>query len=826
MLNEIKVALRGLVKTPGFTAIAILTVALAIGANSAVFTLVNAVLVRPLPYKQPSRLVLLWEQFAGQGLDRIPVSPPEFQDLQKDLKGAASIAAFTYTAFNLSTADNPERISGAVVSPQLFPLLGIDAVQGRTFAQSEQGEGHDDVVVISERLLRRRFNSDPSMVGKSILLNGRNYTVVGIMPRSFEFPIPLFNVQGAQFAERVDIWKPIAFTKQELEQRGSRSYGVIARLRPGLSIATVQAELQSIVNNWYHLFPDNYSAADRFAAKIYPFQDQVVGSMRTGLVILLGAVGFVLLIACANLATMLLARASGRERELAIRVALGAGRWRILRQLLTESVLLSLAGGALGILFSVWGIDLLKAVGARTLPRLAEVSLDLTVLATMAALSIGTGILFGLVPALVSAKPELTEALKDGGRGATAGRSRNRLRDVLVICEIALALVLLAGAGLLMKSFVRLQGTNPGFNSHNVLTMEVALPVTKYPEPASDKRSGDSRVAFFDETQRRVAHLPGVDAVAWTNILPLSGTNSDSSFAIEGRVTNSGTPFPDEEIRSVTPDYFRVLQATLVRGRFFTEADNADAPRVTIINTALARKYWPNEDALGKRITFSDPRKPGAKWITVVGIIDSFHHRALDQDPLPEYYLPVAQNPDNQMLLTVRSKQDPSILAAAIRREVQAIDSEQPLANVRTFDAVVAESVAPRRLSAVLLGLFSGIALLLAGVGTYGVISYLVVQRTHEIGVRMALGAQRRDVFALVVGHAFRLAVAGIVIGLVLAFFAGRTLAAMLYRVAPFDPATLIIVTSVLGGIAFLASYIPARRATRADPMIALGHNA
>lgn len=826
MLNEIKIALRGLVKTPGFTAIAILTVALAIGANSAVLTLVNAVLVRPLPYHQPSRLVLLWEQFAGQGLDRIPVSAPEFQDLQKDIKGVESIAAFNYTAFNLSTANSPERISGAVVSPQVFPLLGIDAVQGRTFAQSEQGEGHDDVVVISERLLRRRFNSDPSMVGKSILLNGRNYTVVGIMPRSFEFPIPLFNVQGGQFAERVDIWKPIAFTPEELKQRGSRSYGVIARLRPGLSIATVQAELQSIVNNWYHLFPDNYSAADRFAAKIYPFQDQVVGSMRKGLVVLLGAVGFVLLIACANLATMLLARASGRERELAIRVALGAGPWRILRQLLTESILLSLAGGALGILFSVWGVDLLKAIGARTLPRLGEVSLDLTVLGTMAVLSIGTGILFGLVPALVSAKPELTEALKDGGRGATAGRSRNRLRDILVVCEIALALVLLAGAGLLMKSFVQLQGSNPGFNSHNVLTMEVALPPMKYPAPDADKKSADSRVAFFDETQRRVSHLPGVEAVAWTNVLPLSGTNGDSSFAIEGRAMNSRTPFPDEEIRTVTADYFRVLQTTLVRGRFFTEADNADAPRVTIINTALAKKYWPNEDALGKRITFSDPRKPGAKWITIVGIIDSFHHRALDQDPLPEYYLPVSQSPDNQMLLTVRSKQDPINLAAAIRREIQALDPEQPLANVRTFDAVVAESVAPRRLSAILLGLFSGIALLLAGVGTYGVISYLVVQRTHEIGVRMALGAQRRDVFALVVGHAFRLAMAGIAAGLILTFFAGRTLAAMLYRVAPFDPATVIVVTSVLAGIAFLASYVPALRATKADPMIALGHNA
>jgi putative ABC transport system permease protein len=826
MLNEIKIAFRGLVKTPGFTAIAILTVALAIGANSAVFTLANAVLVRPLPYRQPSRLILLWEQFAAQGLDRIPVSPPEFQDMEKELKGVESIAAFNYTAFNMSTADNPERISGALVSPQVFPLLGVDAIQGRTFAQSEQGQGHDDVVVISERLLHRRFNSDPGLVGKSILLNGRSYTVIGIMPRSFEFPIPLFNVQGGQFAERVDIWKPVAFTKDELTQRGSRSYGVIARLRPGSTLGTAQAELQTMVNDWARRYPDNYSAGDRFGAKLYPFQEQVVGGMRKGLAILLGAVGFVLLIACANLATMLLARASGRERELAIRVALGAGPWQILRQLLTESVLLSLVGGAIGVLFSVWGLDLLKAVGARTLPRLSEVNLDFTVLGVMALLSIGTGILFGLVPALVSAKPELTEALKDGGKGASTGRRRNHLRDILVVCEIALALVLLAGAGLLMKSFVRLQGLNPGFNSHNVLTMEFALPSLKYPAATPEKKSADSRTAFYDEVQRRVAHLPGVEAAAWANILPLSGTNSDSSFAIEGRTMNSGSPYPDEEIRTVSAEYFRVLQTPLVRGRFFTAADNAEAPRVTVINTAMAKKYWPNDDPIGKRITFSDPRKPGPKWITIVGLVESFHHRALDLDPLSEYYLPLSQFPDSPMLLTIRSKQDPRSLTAAVRREVQAIDPEQPLANVRTFDAVVAESIAPRRLSALLLGIFSGIALLLAGVGTYGVISYLVVQRTHEIGVRMALGAQRRDVFALVVGHAFRLAVAGVVIGLVLAFFTGRALAAMLYRVAPFDPATLILVTTVLAGIAFLASYIPALRATKADPMIALGHNA
>jgi putative ABC transport system permease protein len=825
MLNEIKIALRGLVKTPGFTAIAILTVALAIGANSAVFSLVNAVLVRPLPYQDPARLVLLWEQFATQGLDRIPVSAPEYNDFEKQFKSVEQIAVFDYTTFNLAAGGTPERISGAVVSPVLFPLLGADAIKGRTFAREEQGEGHDDVIVISERLWNRRFNADPLLVGKTLVLNGRSYTVVGIMPKAFEFPIPLFNVQGGQFAERVDIWKPIAFTPGELKARYSRSYGVIGRLRAGTSSATAQAELNGIIANWLRLYPDNYPASAAFGARIYPLQGQVVGGMRTGLVILLGAVAFVLLIACANLATMLLARASGRERELAIRVALGAGPWRVLRQLLTESVVLSVAGGAAGLILSVWGLELLKRVGARTIPRLTEVNLDWTVLIVTAVVSVGTGILFGLIPALVSAKPELTEALKEGGRGSTTGSRRNRIRNSLVVAEIALALVLLVGAGLLMKSFVRLQSVDPGFNSHHVLTMEISLPPTKYPSPTAGSVRADSIINFFTEAQRRVAQLPGVEADACTNILPLSGTNSDSSFSIEGRDLNARGPGPDEEIRTITPDYFRVLQTPLMQGRFFNEGDTPTSPEVVIINQALAKKYWPGQDALGKRITFSDRRKPDVKWITIVGIVGNIRHRGLDVDAQPEYYVPLAQNSSRGMLLTVRSAQDPRALASAIRREIQSIDPEQPIANVRTFDTVVADSVAPRRLSVVLLGAFAAIALLLAAVGTYGVISYLVVQRTHELGVRMALGAQRRDLLTLVVGHAFRLVVLGLGLGLILALASARALSALLYSVGVFDPATFIFVPCVLGAVALVASYIPALRATRADPMIALTHN-
>jgi putative ABC transport system permease protein len=824
MLNEVKVALRGLLKSPGFSVIAIVTLALAIGATSAVVSLVNALLVRPLSYQNPASLVLIWEQFKTQGLDRIPVSPPEYVDLENGVHRCAQIAAFDYRSFNLGGEGAPERVSGAVVSPTLFSLLGVEPIAGRGFAREEQGEGHDDVVVISERLWKRRFNSDSFLIGKSLLLNGRSYTVIGVMPASFEFPIPLFNVHGNQFAERVDLWKPIAFTQNELKNRGDRNYGVIARLRNGVTAQQAQAELDSLIANWRQQYRDNYRSGESFGAKIYPLQEQVVGEMRTGLTILLGAVAFVLLIACANLATMLLVRASVRERELAIRVALGARPWRLLRQMLTESVLLALGGGAAGVMASIWGIEFLKHAGARTVPRLADVNVDLTVLFVMAIVTIGTGILFGLVPALSSVKPELTEALKEGSRSATAGPRRNQIRNGLVVAEIALALVLLVSAGLLMKSYVRLQNVNPGFNPNNVLTMEISLPQLKYPSPGAFYLGTETTINFFAEANQRIAKLPGVKASGATTVLPLSGSNNDSSFEIENRITSGDHPIPDEENRTITPDYFRVLQMPLLQGRFFSDADTAQSPKVVIINRAFAQKYFPKGDALGKRITLDNPQR-NPKWATIVGIVGDIRHRGLDVDPEPEYYLPHTQLPVRSMILAVRSAEDPRSLASAIRRKIQSIDPDEPLANVRTLDTVISDSVAPRRLAAVLLGVFGSIALLLAAVGTYGVISYLAVQRTHEIGVRMALGAQRRDVVRLLVGHALRLVGIGTVIGLVLALFSTRALSSLLYNVGTLDLTTFIFVMLVLGGIALLASYIPALRATRADPMITLSHS-
>ena len=819
MLKDIRFAFRQLLKQPGFTLIAVLTIALAIGANSSVFSLVNALLIRPLPYRAANELVLLWQKFPAQGLNRIPVSAPEYLDYAKQVQ-TMEVSAFNYIDFNITAGDMPERIAGAVVSPNIFSLLGVDPIRGRGFSSNEFGEGNDNVVVISERLWKRRFNRDPRLVGDTLLLNGRSYTVIGIMPARFEFPIPLFGIQGNQFSERVDIWKPIAFTRNELDSRGSRDYAMIGRLKPGISISRAQSEIDTLISGWFTQFPSNYNPATHFGATLYGFHDQVVGSMRTALLILSGAVAVVLMIACANLTTMLLARSSARERELAVRVALGAGPGRLLRQLLTESVLLALAGGVCGIILSIWGLQFLKEIGARTIPRLAEVNIDVVVLIVTALVAVGTGILFGLIPGFASAKPELTEALKEGGRGSTVGVRRNRVRNLLVVVEVALALVLLVAASLLLKSFVRLQNVDPGFDPKNVLTMEVSLPLTNYPrgKPVAD---------FYAELVRRVQALPGIEAAGLTTILPLSGTNSDSSFVIEGTPPAQVKVFPDEEIRIVSPDYFKVLKVPLRAGRFFDQRDGSDAPPTVIINQTFARKWFSNQDPIGRRITADDPRRPDAKWMTIVGVVGDIRHRGLEFDPAPEFYLPHAQHAggSGMMILALRSKQDPRSLTTAIRDVLRQLDSELPVANVRTLETVSAESIAPRRIAIVLLALFAGIALLLASVGIYGVISYLVVQRTHEIGVRMALGAQRTDVLRLVVGHAAKLVALGTAIGLVLALFSTRALAALLYNVGAFDFTSFTLVTIALGAIALLASYVPAVRATRADPMIALTHN-
>ena len=818
-MQEIRFAVRRLAKSPAFVVIAVVTLALAIGANTAVLSLVNALLIRPLPYRAPEQLVLLLQHFKTQNLERIPVSPGEFVDYESRNHSFDRLGAFGYTSLNLSGSDKPERIPGALVTAGVLPLLGVMPVQGRFFEPDECKTGRDDVVIISERLWRRKFNRDPQTLGSKILLDGKNFTVVGIMPEGFDFPLQLFNLgAGGQFGERADIWQPLAFTDKDLETRYSRSYFIVGRIKSGVTLAQAQADVENINDQMCREHKKNYPQDRSFGGDVLRLQELAVAGMRPTLLILLAAVVLVLLIACANLTTMLLARAASHEREMAIRVALGAGPMRILKQVLTESVLLALLGGIAGVLLAVWGVDLLKNIGASTVPRLREVNLDFRVLMMTFGIAVGTGILFGLVPGIVCAKPELTESLKEGGRGSSEGRRRNRLRNALVVAEVALALVLLTSAGLLMKSFVRLQRVSPGFDPRNVLTMEVSLPKLRYPD---DK----AIVRFSDEAQQRIAALPGVQFAAVTTILPLSGNNSDSSFAIEGRSEKSNVPGPDEEKREVSADYFRAIGTPLLKGRFFTAADNADAPRVIIVNQALAKKWWPNGDAVGKRIVMggmsADP-----KWIDVVGIVANIRHAGLDAEPKPEMYVPFAQDPYKTMILTIRSARDPRSLISAVRAQIQGIDPGQPVANIRTFEAVLSDSIAPRRLSVVLLGVFAGVAVLLAAVGIYGVMSFLVVQRTHEIGVRMALGAQRADVMRLVIGRALKLIALGTGVGLIMALVSTRALQALLYSVSAFDVSTFLFVTFVLGAVALAASYLPAQRATRADPMIALSHNA
>src|SRR5213080_2935414 len=815
MFEDLRFALRQLLKQWGFTAIAVLTLALAIGATTAVLSLVNTLLIRPLPYREPQQLVLLLQHFKSQSLERIPVSPPEFVDYKTRAHSFEALGAFDYTNFNLAGEDKSERISGATVTGGVFPLLGVSPIKGRFFEAEECTLGREDVVIISARLWQRRFNSDPQIIGTKLLLDGKNFTIVGVMPASFDFPLQLFNLgNGCQFGGRGEIWKPLAFSDEQMKARYSRSLGVIGRLAPGTSVAKAQAEIETINAQMRREHPNNYGKDNSFGGDALPLHDLAVGGMRPALLILLSAVFLVLLIACANLTTMLLARAAAREREMAIRVALGAGPLRLLRQVLTESVMLALLGGVAGVLLAIWGVDLLKSIGAQTVPRLREVNLDLRVLIITFAVSVGTGIVFGLVPGLASANPELTESLKEGGRSSTMGKRRNSLRNALVIAEVALALVLLTSAGMLMKSFVRLQKVNPGFDSHNVLTAEVSLPKLQYPD-------NKAIVRFSDEAQRRIATLPGIQAVGLTTVLPLAGTNSDSSFAIEGRTNDRNAPSPDEEKREVSPDYFRATGTPLIRGRFFTEADNADAPLVIIVNQTFARKFWPNEDAVGKRIVMGG-MSPDPKWITIVGIVGDMRHFGLDVDPKPEMYVPFAQSAYFTTIYVVRSNQDPRTLVPAIQREIQAIDPALPLANVRTFESVIGDSVAPRRLSVVLLGVIAGVAVLLASVGIYGVMSFLVVQLTQEIGVRMALGAQRSDVLKLILGRSLMLVSIGSVIGLVVALMSTSMLQALLYNVSAFDTPTFVLVTILLAAVALAASYLPAMRATKADPIVAL----
>jgi putative ABC transport system permease protein len=806
LLQDLRYAVRTLSKTKSFTLAAVLALALGIGANSAIFSVANAVLLRPLPYSEPERLVMISGDLRKPGLDDIGASAAEFNDYKEQSHSFERLAYYTEGGFNLSGggAAEPERITGAYVSGELFPLLGVGPARGRTFTAEEDRSGHDQVIVLSHRLWQRQFSSDSSIVGRSLEVNGKSMTVIGIMPEDFQFP-----------DRDIELWKPIALDAEDVgeKNRGSHYLEIIGRLRPGVSLPQAQTEIKAIAARIGAAHPDQYDQG--FGAKVISRHEQVVGSVRPILLILLGAVGFVLLIACANVANLLFARSATREREMAIRTALGAGRWRIIRQLLTESLLLSTVGGSLGLLLALWGVDLLVGLAPDSIPRLSEIGLDIRVLGFTLLVSLVTGVLFGLLPALRLSKPDLQESLKDGARGAGESFRRQRMRNLLVVAEVALSLVLLVGAGLMIKSFMRVQQIDPGFNPDHVLTMRFSLPQVKYTEPKQQR-------AFFQQLESRIKALPGVESVGAVSFLPLSNTGNNRSFAIEGQ----GRISPNVQFRMVSPDYFQAIGMVLRRGRQLTDQDREGTLPVAVINEEMARTFLAGQDPLGHRIKLGDADSP-FPWLSIVGVVGDVKHNGLEAEVKPQMYVPYQQPPlpgfnVTSMFLAVRSNVEPGTLAAAVRREVYALDQDQPVADIKTMNERLDESGAPRRFNMLLLTIFAALALLLAMVGIYGVMSYSVTQRTHEIGVRVALGAQSRDVLKLIVGQGMLLALIGVGLGLAGAFALTRLMTSLLFGVSPSDPLTFVSVALVLAAVALFACLIPARRATRVDPMEAL----
>lgn len=796
--QDFRYGVRLLLKHRGFSAVAVLALALGIGANTAIFSVINSVLLKPLPYKEPERLVELRETNPPKHPD-VPVSAASFLDWQSQNTVFEQVAAYRSTSYNLIGDGEPERIRAARISAGTFTLLGINPLVGRDFLPEEDQPERARVVAISHGLWQRRFGSDPNLVGQTINLSGNIYTVVAIMPATFGFP-----------ERTIELWTPMAIEPFERGQYGAHNNGVIGRLKPGISIEQAQTEISTIARR---IAEDHAETNAGWEAKAIPMLDYTVGNIKLTLLVLLGAVAFVLLIACANVANLLLARAASRQKEIAIRTAMGAGRWRIVRQLLTESVLLALAGGAVGLLLAMWGINALLALAPADLPRVKDVAIDSGALAFTLAVTILTGITFGLAPALQASKPDLNEILKEsGGRGSTGGIHRQRVRNMLVVAEVALALVLLVGGGLMIRSFLRLQRVNPGFNPDNAMMVKLVLPKSRYPEDGQ-------QTAFLNQLVENVSALPRVQSVGATISMPFVD-NYTLGFAIQGRPAVHDSDLPVTKYYAVSPDYFKTMGIPLLKGRVFTDRDVAGAPRVAIINETMARRYFPDEDPIGKRIHVTNG--PEQLFREIVGIVGDVKHNGLDQETPPQTYMSFAQEPGTGITLVLRSDANPASLSAAIRTEVSRIDKDQPISAIKPLTEIVADSVAQQRFSMLLLGVFAAVALILAAVGLYGVMSYSVTQRTHEIGVRMALGAGSGDVLKLVVGQGMVLASVGIGIGLTAAFALTRLMESLLFGVTSTDPITFGAISLMLAGVAFVASYIPARRAMKVDPMIAL----
>ena len=789
-------------KNPGFTAVAVLTLALGIGANAAVFSVVNAVLLRPLPYPEPDRLVMLQNQFLARNLRNAGVSAADYADYRREKQVFEEVAAGSGGNFNLSGVDRPESISGAFVTAGFFPLLGIKPVVGRVFNEGEDRPGFNQVVVLSEGFWKRRFGADPGVIGRTLQLNDRSYTVVGVIPPAPEYLGPN------------EVFTPAGFTPEQLNpaMRSGRSFFALARLKRGVSHAQAQAEMNVFAQALAKEFPKDYPPESGWGIRIDSLRELWVGEVRLALWVLMGAVGFVLLIACANVANLSLGRATARAREISIRAALGAGSWRIARQLLTENALLGLLGGGGGLLIAFWGIELLRKIGPQNFPRLREIGIDWPVLGFTLGISLLTALLAGIAPLLEANRRNLHEGLKDGARGGAGGLRQNRARSLLVVAEVALSLILLVGAGLLLQSFVRLQRVDPGFQSQNALTFRVPLSARRYPEQAQ-------RVAFIDRLIERVRNMPGVTAVGATSTLPFIGYNSSGFFNIEGRDTPPSAASPHADIRRVTHGFFAAIGVPLRRGRLFAETDTATTPFVALVDEKLSQQYWPGEDPIGKRVKMGGPQSP---WHTIVGVVGHVKHSQLNTESKGALYFLYSQNRAFMITIVARTSNAPEQLAGVVQREVSAIDKDVPVYEIKTMSERLMDSVTPQRLAAYLVAVFAGVALLLAVLGIYGVVSHSVSQRTQEIGLRMALGAQAGDVLKQVLWRGLMLTLLGAAIGLIGALVLSRLLSNLLFEVSPTDPVTFAGIPALLISVALMACYIPARRASRVDPMTAL----
>ena len=808
LIHDLRSGLRMLVHKPGFAAVAVTTVALGIGANTAIFSVINAVMILPLPYRDASRLVTVWEDNRNRGNHQNPVSPANFMDWKEQSDVFEDIAALYDTRFNLSGVADPEEIPGQRVTLNMFEVLGAQAMIGRTLEAGDAEPARQDSVVLSYGLWQRRFGGDKDIIGKPVQLNANVFTVIGVMPPNFQ----LFFRTASLTGNRAEIWAPMMFGNDDRVRRGRYATGV-ARLKDGVTRQQAQSQMDSIAGTLEREYPDFNTG---WGVSIVPFREQFTGDMQRPLLVLLGAVALVLLIACANVANLLLARAVSRKKEMAIRLAVGANRGRLIRQLLVESTALGIVGGAAGLLLAMWGVDALFALGPKELLPVGGARINFSVLGFTLLVSLLTGLVFGVVPALEASRTNLNETLKEGGRAVlSGGRSRrsHHLGNLFVISEVAMALVLLIGAGLLIKSFARLQSVNPGFNPRNLLTVRVSLPYAKYHEEGQTGR-------FFRDALTRIRQIHGVRTAGAVSFLPFTGPGAATGFTVAGNPWPLPGQWPVVDVRVCDSDYFQAMGIPLIKGRTFTEREQIEKRHVVIINETLAREMFPGEDPIGRGLIIEMMNDPPPSEI--IGVVGDVKHKGYDGAVRAMSYWPQAELPYSGMTLVARTDGNPLDYVAAVRREVQALDQDQPIASVYTMEQLMSESVARARFITMLLTIFAGVALILAVVGMYGVMTYSVTQRAHEIGIRMALGATSRDVVSMIVAEGLRVTAIGLAVGLTGALLLTRVIASLLFEVRASDPITFVLVGIGLTAVGLLACFVPARRAAKVDPMIAL----